>query len=287
MTERAKVRDLVRGLGRFAGVDMRRLQSRVRLRLSERQFQKQGYAPLEGYDVTQHYGDQAVDASFRYVQEGFIAARIRFIRDMLGPEEIERSTFADIGDSNGVFLRALGKKGTSVNVSRDVLNNISGLETLLGGLPTIPLGDGAFDYVLCFETVEHLHDPIGGLRELARLARKGVFVSIPFVRRTRIHPYWPDRSRPATEQHVLECADGDLRKLLTYAGLRVASMRVHMVFDFPRRLDEILASLAWRAVDRELLCGAFRRFSMYFLTHGVPAPLAKPRGTLQASVRAE
>lgn len=262
-----KVRVCLRALARFIGLDTQRLQSTARFHLSRRQFIKQGHVPPEGYDVTRHYGDQTVNPSFRYVQEGFIAARIQFIREMLGTDEIAHSRFADIGDSNGIFVRALGKTGTSINISQDVLNNILGLETVLGGLPSIPLPDQAFEYVLCFETVEHLHDPIGGLRELARLARKGVFVSIPFVRRTCIHPYWPDKSRPPAEQHVLECSDEDFRKLLTYAGLRVASWRVHEVFDSPRSPVEVVANLFWRTMDGDVLCGAFRRFSMYFLVH--------------------
>lgn len=264
---REKVKNFVRAVATAGGIDVTRFQSAIRLSFSKRQFVKQGYARMEGYDVTSHYGDVAVDSSFQYVLEGFIVARIHFIKETLRQAEIERSTFADIGDSNGVFLRALGKRGVSINISPEVLRNISGLETLEGGLPDIPLPDGAFDYVLCFETFEHLEHAIGGLRELPRLARKEVFFSIPYVRRTNIHPYWLDESRPPTEQHVMECSDSDFRKLLTYAGLQVASARIHNVFDFPRTPNELLVDLAWRAVSRDILCGVFRKFSMYFLRH--------------------
>lgn len=251
---------------RAAGVDLQQVFARVRLDRSRRRFLRLGERPMVGYDVNRHFGDQALDESHRYVMEGFITARLRFIREGLSPDEMVRGRFADIGDSNGVFLKALGKTGLSINPSDPVLRNIQGMETLAAGLPAIPLPDGSFDYVLCFETLEHLHDPIAGLKELARLARRGVFVSIPFVRRTTIYPYWTDRTRPAAEHHVFECSHADFQRLLTYAGLRVGRWSVHQVFDPPRTPVELLTDAWWRMVYPDLLCAVFRRFSLYYLT---------------------
>lgn len=256
---------------KLVGVDVQKMFSHARLRLSQRRFVQLGYQPLDGYDVTRHFGDEALDPSFQYVQEGFIIARLQFIRQQLGQEEIARSTFADIGDSNGIFLKGLNKPGMSINPSEQVLNNISGLQTLQAALPYIPLPDRAFDYALCFEAVEHLQDPIGGLRELARLARKGVFISIPRVKRTKIQPYWPDRSIPQAETHVFECSDANFRTLVTYTDLRVSSMTVHRVFDTPKTLPEIMTNLAWTAKEPDVLCGVFKKFSIYFLSHHTPS----------------
>ena len=264
---REALRTRIKTMAGVLGVDIQKINADVRLALSQRRFAKLGHPPIEGYDVTRHYGDSDIDQSFRYIAEGFISARIQFIKDVLGGAEIERSAFADIGDPNGVFLKALGKKGTSININEKILGNISDIQTILGALPNIPLPDGSFDYVLCFEVVEHLHDPIGGLKELARLARKGVIISIPCVRRTKIYPYWYDKAQPPTQCHVLECADGDFRKLLTYTNLRAVAMAVHEVFDYPYTPSEALASMVWRALDEDLLCGAHRRFSIYLLQH--------------------
>lgn len=248
------------------GVDLQQLFAQVRLDRSRRRFIRTGEVPLADYDVNGHFGDQPLDESHRYVMQGFINARLRFIRDVLGSAEVASATFADIGDSNGVFLKALGKTGLSINPSQTVLGNIQGLDTLAAGLPTIPLPDGSLDYLLCFETLEHLHDPIAGLKELARLTARGIFVSIPYVRRTTVYSYWLDRTRPAAEQHVFECSDADFRRLLTYAGLQVTRWQVHQVFDPPRTPAELITDAWWRLVYPDLLCAVFRRFSLYHLT---------------------
>lgn len=260
----------VKALGRrvlgAGGIDPQQVFAEVRLRRSVRQFERAGWPTLPGYDVTRHYGDQVVDASFRWVQEGFIQARLAFIRQALGEGEIAGSTFADIGDSNGVFLKALGKAGVSINASAEVLRNIAGLRTVEAALPRLPVPDGAFDYTLCFETLEHVHDPIGSLQELARVSRKGVFISVPDVRRTNIYRYWEDRTRPAAEQHVFECADADWRRLFTYAALTVRSRQVHTVFDRVRTPVEWAVDRWWRMTHPDLMCAVFRRFSIYHLT---------------------
>ena len=44
----------------------------------------------------------------------------------------------------------------------------------------LPFGDAEFDVVLCMEVLEHLEGPSVALRELARVARVGVVLSVPW-----------------------------------------------------------------------------------------------------------
>jgi ubiquinone/menaquinone biosynthesis C-methylase UbiE len=43
----------------------------------------------------------------------------------------------------------------------------------------LPFGDGSFDAALCLEVLEHLDHPAEAVRELARVARRAVVLSVP------------------------------------------------------------------------------------------------------------
>ncbi len=63
----------------------------------------------------------------------------------------------------------------------------------------LPLADKSYDYVLASHVIEHLPDPIAGLREWIRVARQYVFLVVPHRDRTF------DRDRPLTPvQELLE-----------------------------------------------------------------------------------
>jgi ubiquinone/menaquinone biosynthesis C-methylase UbiE len=46
-------------------------------------------------------------------------------------------------------------------------------------LDALPFADGRFDAALCLEVLEHLPDPAAALRELSRVTRKAVILSVP------------------------------------------------------------------------------------------------------------
>jgi len=48
-----------------------------------------------------------------------------------------------------------------------------------GDIYNVDFPDGSFDVVCCFEVLEHLHEPDRALRELARVAKDHVVLSVP------------------------------------------------------------------------------------------------------------
>lgn len=70
-----------------------------------------------------------------------------------------------------------------MNFGKELLNSIgvdiaNGLETdyIKGDARELPFEDKSFDYVLCFETIEHIKEQKEVVKELVRVARKKVFI---------------------------------------------------------------------------------------------------------------
>jgi len=261
----------IKGIFKRHGGDS--LVAKVRLGMSRRRWESHrndliASIPPGEYRQTPstHYGDCLVDESWHYILHGFAVERLDFIIRTLEAKEIQESSFADIGDSDGTFLRALGKNGTSINFSEAVLANIPDLRKLQGCMPHIDLPDGSFDYVLLFETLEHLPDPVAGLREVERLARKGAFVSIPHVSKTRVKEYWSNRKAPVGESHVFEFSPRDFAKIVTHTGFRIGSSRRIRVFAPPRTISELVyCAASVLGEDWDIRCGAFKAFDVYYL----------------------
>jgi ubiquinone/menaquinone biosynthesis C-methylase UbiE len=49
-----------------------------------------------------------------------------------------------------------------------------------GSVRALPFPSRSFDAVLCLEVLEHLEDPASAVRELSRVARKAVILSVPY-----------------------------------------------------------------------------------------------------------
>lgn len=223
---------------------------------------------LESEDLTEHYADfQLRDEGLSNVLLSFITARISFIEDRLDRDEIDRSTFLDIGDTNGIFIRALGKQSLSVNMSSAAVEGIArkGLCAVRGDGTNLPLRDNASDYVLCFETLEHIPNPLGGLWELYRVCRKGAFISVPHVSRTTVYP--PKfMDFPQELLHIFELSHTHWSALISHTPFTIAKAEVIPVVGRPRGLREVLAFGLWRLLfGGDLFCSTYSGFLMFHL----------------------
>ncbi len=117
----------------------------------------------------------------------------------------------DVGDTDGLMLKHLGKTGLGFNLS-PVADREHPLQRRSRPSSATRRAcrstTARFDVVLCFETLEHVESPAQLLEELARVCRPDgrVFISIPWVPRTFIHPR--DPTQPRGHQHIIEfCRD--------------------------------------------------------------------------------
>ena len=151
------------------------------------------------------------------------------------------ASFLDAGDPDRIVLRSIKcKKGVSLNIMDSCVRQVLSV----GGVPVkgdihmMPFRDKSFDYVLCFETLEHLENPILGLRELSRVCAQKIFISIPWVKKTRIHESnYVSTSEPATDRHIFELNQEDFAKIVTHTDLKITYYKEIKLF--PKILNPI------------------------------------------------
>lgn len=141
----------------------------------------------------------------------------------LGP-----GVYADIGCSGGEYVRRLGDLG-NIAFGVDLLRDASWRDDgrfLCADARELPLADRSVDVAFAFEVLEHVADPAHTLRELRRIARRAVVISVPDcampaeLRGSGLaFNHWTDRS------HVQFFTAASLRDLLASADLDVRELR--------------------------------------------------------------
>jgi SAM-dependent methyltransferase len=219
-------------------------------------------AVFRGYD---RRGEEELleSAELRSIIRYFHAWRVRQLRERIG-DRLGSAEILDVGDTDGLMLKHLGKTGLGFNLAPAAVKNIesNGVAAKLGDGQQLPFDDASFDYVLCFETLEHVENPHQLLLELARVCRPDgrVFVSIPWVPTTFVRPR-TDLARGYG--HVFELARDDFAALVTHTPLEVAYHEACDVLGKPRGARQRLFLLANR--KRHIVGSTFRRFNFFEL----------------------
>lgn len=234
-------------------------------------------APLYGNMTDEqalvHFGDDDLmpERFYRTSVRVFHAWKVKTIRERLGDRLASAETL-DMGDSDGLLLRDLGKAGVGFNISDAAVRNIrsNGVEAVQGDGHELPFDDAAFDVVFCFQTLEHVESQHAALLELARVCRPGgsCFVSIPGVPRTVVHAR--DFGVPRGQEHVFELSAVDFAALVTHTPFRVVFESSCNLFAKPRGLVEQLFVRAFGR--RHVILGCFREFAFFELERQ-PDPL--------------
>lgn len=221
---------------------------------------------LSDEQARRHFGDdEPVESEHhRRVLRLFHAWKLQTLRERTG-ERLGAARVLDVGDTDGLLLKHLGKGGVGFNISENAVKNIqaNGVEAVGGDGHRLPFDDDAFDLVFSFETLEHVESPVQVLTELARVCRPDgrVFVSIPWVPRTAFHPR--DTSQPRGQQHIVELARDDFHALSSHSPLRVVWEDVCWVLGRPRTTEQRLYLLRHRG--EALLEYSFRGFQFFEL----------------------
>ena len=94
----------------------------------------------------------------------------------------------DVGSGEGFVVRHLGQQyqamqSVGVDLDIEVLTVARALNAgsafVQAEIARLPIGDDAYDLVICNEVLEHLYHPDSALRELERVTRQYCIVSVP------------------------------------------------------------------------------------------------------------
>ena len=103
-------------------------------------------------------------------------------------KELEPKSILDVGCGEGFTLERLKKKKIGKQLSGiDFLETAikigkkerPHLDLSVGNIYDIPFKENSFDLVICSEVLEHIDDPMRGLKELKRVTKKYVVLSVP------------------------------------------------------------------------------------------------------------
>lgn len=94
----------------------------------------------------------------------------------------------DLGCGEGMMMHQLSKKWPKANISgldirHDLLTIAKQMalnaDCIAGSVYEIPLKDESYDFVICTEVLEHLHEPELALKEIMRVGKKFFLFSVP------------------------------------------------------------------------------------------------------------
>lgn len=135
---------------------------------------------------------------------GLLRDYVRLYRVLSALSELSFETLLDVGGAEGMLaVLARDLLGADVHVSDlssevcERASEIFGLEVTPADIHALPFADESFDVLVCAETLEHVFDPEIAVKELLRVARRAVVISVPHE-----SPSLIERNRCLGEPHA-------------------------------------------------------------------------------------
>jgi SAM-dependent methyltransferase len=110
------------------------------------------------------------------------------------------------------------------------LAEVSAPDRVCASVLALPFAAGSFDAVTCLEVLEHLDDPASAVRELLRVARRAVVVSVPFEPYFRIGNVLRGKHLSRLGNHPEHVQHWNLRTFSAFLSGSVADVRIVEAF---------------------------------------------------------
>lgn len=144
-----------------------------------------------GSDVNRHVVQTNYD---KFENQNVVTARLvgRFLERVCGRAALLTVTgdsILDVGAGEGMMTAQLasrvpGREIVAIEYEAEgcaeFRSRYPDLRVVKGSAYNLPYPDDSFDLLTCFEVLEHLDDPEQALREMRRVARRHVVLTVPF-----------------------------------------------------------------------------------------------------------
>jgi ubiquinone/menaquinone biosynthesis C-methylase UbiE len=160
-------------------------------------------------------------------------------------KQLDFSSLLDVGCGSGKYLI---DKSAGVDISRGYLRQAKTramqkclrVDLFQVDNTKLPFCSNSFDLVLCSEVLEHTVDWQGALRELIRVAKKYILVSVPG--HTMFSIFQRDKSKSLNEYgkgHLHDITPRLIKKLLDNIKAKVVVEEVHIFTHIPPQLAHL------------------------------------------------
>lgn len=233
---------------------------------------------LEGIvpDITNQYSSFQVSSPYQKIKVRFQHVfQIMLVDKAIN--EFERPVIVDIGDSSGTHLQYLaglypekrGMRCLSVNLDLAAVERIKkkGLDVVLARAEDLEQYNIHADIFLCFETLEHLTNPVFFLHELSsKTEAKYLIITVPYLRKSRVglHHIRGKANTQANPEntHIFELSPEDWRLLMQHSGWVVSYEQIYL--QYPKWGFLRLLQPVWRRLDFEGFYGVILKRDTYW-----------------------
>ena len=147
------------------------------------------------------------------------------------PEMPTKGRMLEVGCASGSFLHAMAQKGWRVEgiefseEAAQTARNL-GYDVATGAIEAVDKPDTSFDLIVGWMVLEHLHDPVGSLRKMARWSKKNgrLAISVPDVGSKSFSffgPRWHDLHLP---NHLFHFDTSSIVRVLDEGGWKVTKI---------------------------------------------------------------
>ncbi|HLF99943.1 MAG TPA: class I SAM-dependent methyltransferase [Acidimicrobiia bacterium] len=191
------------------------------------------------------------------------------------------ATVLDVGCGNGSYVREFDTERTTIGLDSHRFPSWNQSHRfVLSDAVRLPIHDASVSTVTCFETLEHLPDPLGALREYARVTHGSLILTVPNCTTTPgmdasnlIYRHFVDRT------HVNFFNVESITALVREAGFEIVHVRLINEIDvFPLVGEVFRLPALWIRVLRKLLHRYARRYPMTCLVVAQPRRFADSEG---------